>query len=377
MAPSGPLPTGVFLLSLTAFPICYGVNSMVSLSDPSAIALTGVAVLLGLFAAAYVQSQGTASHDPLYYGFAVFAFTGVVDLIIWLEQDGYISGFMEFYMREGEPYLRTSYGIVVCLWDGTVHYLLYLAMASAIIGRRSYRSLGLYWLGSLMMSLLVLLPGNVIGKFGTELRPSFLLNVPYVLLPIWAGMRIFREPRTTVYISPEKALEEQRCGLLQRPLDLALMLYLVIAVGFTLFRGLVVLDCPSDCCFDYIYQYEPYLKDPVAYPKMQMLVYMFYALPVFCLCLYGLVQPGCTWMLDWTLVLAGAIAQAQFSHVGGSLHRRTPYTYRVPAENWWLFLVANVLYALGPHLLAYRCLRNPGFFVSTAPGVQDSDKKQK
>ncbi|XP_069073482.1 transmembrane 6 superfamily member 2 isoform X2 [Pleurodeles waltl] len=284
---------------------------------------------------------------------------------------------MEFYMREGEPYLRTSYGIVVCLWDGTVHYLLYLAMASAIIGRRSYRSLGLYWLGSLMMSLLVLLPGNVIGKFGTELRPSFLLNVPYVLLPIWAGMRIFREPRTTVYISPEKALEEQRCGLLQRPLDLALMLYLVIAVGFTLFRGLVVLDCPSDCCFDYIYQYEPYLKDPVAYPKMQMLVYMFYALPVFCLCLYGLVQPGCTWMLDWTLVLAGAIAQAQFSHVGGSLHRRTPYTYRVPAENWWLFLVANVLYALGPHLLAYRCLRNPGFFVSTAPGVQDSDKKQK
>lgn len=34
----------------------------------------------------------------------------------------------------------------------------------------------------------------------------------------------------------------------------------------------VVLDCPSDSCFNYIYQYEPYLRDPVAYPKVQVSV---------------------------------------------------------------------------------------------------------
>ena len=32
----------------------------------------------------------------------------------------------------------------------------------------------------------------------------------------------------------------------------------------------VVLDCPMDACFVYIYQYEPYLRDPVAYPKVQV-----------------------------------------------------------------------------------------------------------
>lgn len=32
----------------------------------------------------------------------------------------------------------------------------------------------------------------------------------------------------------------------------------------------VILDCPADSCFEYIYQHEPYLRDPVAYPKVQV-----------------------------------------------------------------------------------------------------------
>lgn len=34
----------------------------------------------------------------------------------------------------------------------------------------------------------------------------------------------------------------------------------------------VILDCPADSCFEYIYQHEPYLRDPVAYPKVQVRV---------------------------------------------------------------------------------------------------------
>jgi hypothetical protein len=32
--------------------------------------------------------------------FAVFAFTSVVDLMIALQEDGYVEGFMEFYTKE-------------------------------------------------------------------------------------------------------------------------------------------------------------------------------------------------------------------------------------------------------------------------------------
>lgn len=102
----------------------------------------------------------------------------------------------------------------------------------------------------------------------------------------------------------------------------------------------VVLDCPADSCFEYIYQHEPYLRDPVAYPKVQvsagggdpcatqdtttapslcsqMLIYLFYVLPFLCLCIYALLRPGCSWLPDWSLVFAGAIAQVRARSWGG------------------------------------------------------------
>uniref|UniRef100_A0A8D0GV91 Transmembrane 6 superfamily member 2 n=1 Tax=Sphenodon punctatus TaxID=8508 RepID=A0A8D0GV91_SPHPU len=283
--------------------------------SPVAIVVTGAAMLVALFALVYFPSR---AQDPLFCVFSVFSFTSVIDLIIALEEDDYLSGFMEFYMQE-------------------------------VTG------------------------GGGARKFGSELRPAFLLNVPYLLIPIWVSLRLFRLPRSLPGTTVDKVAKEQGKGLHQRPLDVALVLYLLLAGAFTLFRGLVALDCPADSCFNYIYQQEPYLRDPVAYPRVQMLVNLFYFLPFFCLCLYGLLFPGCTWMPDWALVFAGAVAQAQFSHVGSSLHRRTPYPYRTPEGAWWPFLLANGVYALGPQLLAYRCLRSPGFFCP--PARQDADKK--
>ncbi|KAE8632606.1 hypothetical protein XENTR_v10001598 [Xenopus tropicalis] len=331
-----PEPGGPFLLSLTALPVSYVVNSLSVVSDPTSIAGIGAFVLLALLVLLFLFLQKSPPKDPLFYVFAIFSFTSVIDLIIWLEEGGYISGFMEFYMKEGEPYLRTAHGLLICLWDGTVHYILYLLMLAAIARGKNYKAVGLFWLGSLCISMLIFLPGNVIGKYGTEIRPAFLLNVPYVALPVWAGLRIFRGRHSLPKISPERVEEVHSQGIHQRPLDIALIVYLLGAIIFTLFRGLLVLDCPSDSCFTYIYQYEPYLKDPVAYPKVQ----------------------------------------AQFAHMGSSLYHRTPYTYRVPRDAWWVFMISNSLYTLGLQLLAYRCLRNPAFFLQKSCHSAEDGKKQ-
>ncbi|NXH11679.1 TM6S2 protein, partial [Bucco capensis] len=337
--------------------------------------VTEVLVLIGLFSIIFFITGVTHFQDPLFCVFVVLSFTSVVDLIISLEEDGYISGFMEVYVREGEAYLRTAHGIMICYWDGIVHYSLYLAMIAAMGHRKSYRNLGLFWLGSMMMSILVFLLGNLIGKYSSELSPSFLLNLPYILIPIWAGLRLFQQPKVLPFLSPEKVAEEQRKHLYQRPQDVGLLLLLLLIAAFTFFRGMVVLDCPADSCFDYIYQHEPYLRDPVAYPKVQMLIYMFYFLPFLCLSIYGLLLPGCSWLPDWSLVFAGAVAQAQFSHVGSSLHTRTPFPYQTPEDVWWSFLLTNLLYALGPLLLASRCLLCPTFFMPTTPASLQHSKK--
>ncbi|KAG8594911.1 hypothetical protein GDO81_001361 [Engystomops pustulosus] len=370
-----PEPAGPLLLSLTAVPISYMVNSMSAVSDPFVVAGIGVLVLLSLLVVLFFFAQRNPPKDPLFYVFAIFSFTSVIDLIIWMEEDGYISGFMEFYMKEGEPYLRTAHGMLICLWDGTAHYLLYLIMLGAIGREKSYKTVGLYWLGSLLMSMLVFLPGNVLGKYGTEVRPAFILNVPYLFLPIWAGVRIFEEKHSFTKMPAEKVTLAQNEGIFQRPVDIALIFYLLGALIFTVFRGLLALDCPADLCFTYIYQYEPYIRDPVAYPKVQMLVNMFYLLPFLCMFIYGLLVPGCTWMLDWTVVFAGAMAQAQFVHIGSSIYHRTPYTYRVPRESWWEFMILNVLYTLGMQLLAFRCIQNPAYFLKGSKQTVEEGKK--
>lgn len=42
---------------------------------------------------------------------------------------------------------------------------------------------------------------------------------------------------------------------------------------------------------------------------LQMLLFLFYATPLLAIFAYGLWTPGCTWMLDWTVYFAGAMAQ--------------------------------------------------------------------
>lgn len=59
-------------------------------------------------------------------------FGGVASLIIGLEGEHVISGFMSVYLSNGEPYLKAPYGSMISFWDGTGHYIMYILMARAM-----------------------------------------------------------------------------------------------------------------------------------------------------------------------------------------------------------------------------------------------------
>ncbi|KAM3626248.1 uncharacterized protein V6R79_025600 [Siganus canaliculatus] len=352
--------TGVFVLSLTSIPICYLFNSLIYNNSAEAFFFAGCTTILILAISVRFMLQKKAPQDPLFYVYAAHAFLSVVNLIIGLEQDNIIDGFVTFYLKVANPHINTAHGHMISYWDGCSHYLMYLLMIAAITWGDSYRAIGLYWVGSFLMRAIVYILGNAVGKYGTHVGPLFILHMLYISISVWACFRIFSQP-STWDIQNMKTAERKR--LRDRPTDLLFAIYLITAFAFCVFRGLIVLDCSGTWVQNYTQQYEPYLKDPSSYPKIQMLVSMLYSGPYYIIAVYGLIVPGCEWMPDLTLIHSGALAQAQFSHIGASLHTRTPFSYRVPADSQSVFLLVNILYTIVPQVLCYRCHTQPDFFL--------------
>lgn len=73
-------------------------------------------------------------------------------------------------------------------------------------------------------------------------------------------------------------------------------------------------------------------------------------------------------------------SQCQWAHVGASLHPRTTAPFRIPDGAFWSVLVANLLYAATPVLVALRVHSNPYFFLKISPfpgqtGLPNSEEK--
>ncbi|XP_057697695.1 transmembrane 6 superfamily member 2b [Corythoichthys intestinalis] len=374
------METFVFLFSFSALGVLYCMNTFPALQEPYVILVIGIAVLVLVFIFYLLITRRNPPKDALFFVFAEFSFTCVIDLTSALEYDGVISGFMEFYRKTGEPYLGTAYAIMMCYWDGIAHFIMYLIMISKIMDSKGYRTLGLFWAGSLCANMSVFITGIVAGKYGAEIRPAFWLNFLFLLMPAWGAITLFARPKDRPLTGGYNAQHAQSMKLIWRPLDLILVLLLLAAMAFTILRGLAALDSPLSACSFYMKHYEPYLLDPVGYPRVMMLHLFFYGLPLLAAFVYGLLKPGCTWMPDLTVFFSGAMIQCQWAHIGGSLHPHTKAPFRIPSDVIWPVLAVNILYAITPLLVVLRVRGNTHFFLRVAPfpgqtGLPNSEEK--
>lgn len=374
--------TKVFIISMLAVPITYIFNGIMiqlrwDINHP--IWLLSSVILL-IIALTFLIICLTKKSPPIlslfeyihFCVFATFSFTGVVTLITGLELDGIISGFMSAFLKNGEPYLRSAHGAMISYWNGTGMYAMYLMMIAAITWNNTFYEVALFWCGSISNSMIVLLLGILTGKHG--ITWGSLLYFPYIIIP----PIILLQLRHQKQIYQSTSLPET---IRHRPYDILIVVYLCVASFLSVFRALAVLDTNIILPQQYLANIEPYLglKDPAPFPKMQMLVYLFYFLPMYIISIYGLIYPGCTWMIDLSLFHAGAALQAQISHMGASLHPRTPYILRVPPDLHArsIFWVVNLILAIIPQLIAYRCMDQPELFSVQSIAINKNDTKLK
>lgn len=137
--------------------------------------------------------------------------------------------------------------------------------------RRSYRTLGLLWAGSSIAHQMVLIPGVVIGestkpsadlsscivafpaddvlarvgKYGSNIRPAFVRNVPFFVVPFWAAFLLFRRPRVMPITTADKVAFRR---LSQRCLAVAQHLLSVSEIIYYDRFQMEAVSCRLDCC---------------------------------------------------------------------------------------------------------------------------------
>lgn len=243
-------------------------------------------------------------------------------------------------------------------------------MAWKMASKKDYRWAGFLWVGSIMNSIIVFLPGNVIGKFGSQIKESYLLNIPYALLPLVFAVREFRKS-SPASDAARKELPVTKSAFLSL-IDKILSAWLVFAIVLAFFRATVVMNAPHAWTSWWISEFEPILSCEAKWPTLQILAHVFYFVPFYVMALHSLSNPtGKTWFPDWAAIHAGAALQGQWSYIYPAVHQipTFPSTYPnqiwvpVPESGQLVFWAINLSLVIFPVLLFLRaCFVNQSYW---------------
>lgn len=367
---------GVIGVSLISVPICYLLSYMKQMKNSLNVFLYSAVICISVAPITYFLLIKHLLHikkDVFFYVFTIFSFTAIADLLLALTINNYSSAFL-FYLEEGEVYLKTGHGLFINYWDGITHYILYLIMSYCMLTQQTqtkfYRFLSLFWCGSIINSLIVLVGGAAVGQYGAHIKPSCLLNVPYTVFPLIFMFRQFSTRSNFIQQQLKGKNKEstiRKSSLIIRSFDILFIIYMIFGITFAIFRVLHALKTPLTTNSIY-YKYEPYILNKSGFPLVQLLTYAFYFVPYYCLTIVALLfynqQPSnFQWLPDWTMVHAGAAAQAQFSYLLSSLHNPPLFpdaSWSAISSEYWLITVGlNVVLAIVPQLFVFRiCIGN-------------------
>lgn len=337
------VPLTMIVIALLAIPFSFAqTRAGVLEGHPNFVAAFGVAslALVGFLSYWFVFRHLPANirRNPFLILFAIFAFATMLDLLIALSLLG-ITDVMNSYFESGEPYLKSSYGMAVNLWDGTAHLAMYAGMSYYLAKGVPHRKLALFWTGSLMSACTIYMLANLIGEYAEHIEPSYLLNVPFMLVPIFYAWKILDEDKT------QAAAVRAPLGAQDYPLAVALLALAFLCA----FRMLVVIN-PAVSLTQGWAAIEPYLLMPSRYPQMQMIAYGTTLMPFAVLATMSLWRKPTRGIAIWAWIFAGFVAQGQFGHVIGNLHASSDPRYAINSTA----VLANLLVALVPLWFAVR-----------------------
>ncbi|CAK8695649.1 unnamed protein product [Clavelina lepadiformis] len=308
--------TGVavsILISLTAFPLVELVTTDSSLSAPLPLMLIGFGLLL-LIALTLkfvlpqkcVEEQGKDAVEQrgfVYYTCCLFMWACTSDLCLQIRNHE-LFGFRKNtkYFEHGEAYLVTPLGIFAQFWNGIINYILYVIIIYQIDNKKDSRYSCLYWSGGILTSQFVVLVGAFTGSYSNKLEYSVWLNAVFVFLPLWILQHCWVKPRP---VAKNFTRENSSFPVL----DLFLCTGLVLASVFGLIRGLGALGSQTPLIKYYVEAYEPYMLESSKYGAVWPMYVAIYGIPFQLCAIYGLLHPGCQWMLNCSVVYAAGMLQ--------------------------------------------------------------------